>query len=311
MKRIAVVVPCYNEAQNLPHFYNEINKEFLNLPNYDFKILFVNDGSKDNTLEIIKKLSENKNVEFLDFSRNFGKEAATSAGINNSLEAEAIIMIDADLQHPICKLKEFIEKWENGAEVVVGLRSKNEKAGFTKNFGSKIFYKIMNSIGETEITPNATDFRLIDKKVAEEFSRLTEHNRMTRGLIDWMGFKRDYVEFTANGRFAGQASYSFAKLLKLALTSFVSHSLLPLKFAGYLGILTILSSGILGVFIILEKYIFHDPFNFKISAITQLAVLIVFLIGIILSCLGLIALYIAHISADTQKRPLYIVRERK
>lgn len=311
MKRVNIVVPCYNEAANLTYFYNEINKEFANLPNYDFKILFVNDGSKDKTLEIIKNLAENKNVEFLDFSRNFGKESATSAGINNSLEADAIMMIDADLQHPICKIKEFIEKWEAGAEVVVGIRNKNEKAGIVKTFGSKTFYKIMNSIGETEITPNATDFRLIDKKVAQEFAKLTEHNRITRGLIDWMGFKRDYVGFVANGRFAGEASYSFAKLLKLALTSFVSHSLLPLKFAGYLGILTVLSSGFLGFFIILEKYIFHDPFNFKISAITQLAVLIVFLIGIILCCLGLMALYIAHISADTQKRPLYIIREKK
>ncbi len=289
MKRVNIVVPCYNEEQNLEHFYSEIKKEISKVENYQFNIIFINDGSRDNTLKVIKKLAKNEDVSFLDFSRNFGKEAATSAGINNSSEADAVLMIDADLQHPVEKIKEFVDKWEAGAEVVVGVRLKNENASFFKKLGSKIFYKIMNAIGETEITPNATDFRLIDKKVVSEFAKLSEHNRITRGLIDWMGFKRSYVEFKANSRFAGNASYSFGKLIKLALTSFVTHSLLPLKFAGYLGVLTTIFSGLLGFFIILEKYIFHDPFNFRISAITQLAVLIVFLIGIILCCLGLIA----------------------
>jgi polyisoprenyl-phosphate glycosyltransferase len=318
MKQINIIVPCYNEEKNLEHFYNEISEELSNIKNYNFTLLFVNDGSSDNTLYYIKKIQVKNNsrkeedlrVSFLDFSRNFGKEAATSAGIENSTNSDALIMIDADLQHPIEKIKEFISIWEDGAEVVVGVRSKNEKAGLIKTIGSKIFYKVMNAVGETEITPNATDFRLIDKKVILEFCKLTEHNRITRGLIDWMGYKREYLEFTANERFAGIASYSFSKLVKLALTSFVSHSLLPLKLAGYLGFFTTLFSGLLGLFIIIEKYFLLDPFNLRISAITQLAVLIVFLIGIILCCLGLIALYIGLISADTQKRPLFIVREK-
>ncbi len=307
MKKINIIVPCYNESENIEHFYNEINKELAEIKNYNFTLLFVNDGSSDNTLEILKKLG----VRYLDFSRNFGKEAATSAGIQNSIDADAIIMIDADLQHPIEKIKEFINKWENGAEVVVGVREKNEKAGLIKTVGSKIFYKIMNAMGEIEITKNATDFRLIDKKVAIEFSKLTEHNRMTRGLIDWMGYRRDYVEFTANERFAGIASYSFSKLLKLALTSFISHSLLPLKLAGYIGIFTTFFSGTLGFLVFMNKYLLHDPLNMRVSPITQLALLIVFLIGIILCCLGLIALYIGLISADTQNRPLYIIREKR
>jgi dolichol-phosphate mannosyltransferase len=220
------------------------------------------------------------------------------------------MMIDADLQHPVEKIKEFLYKWQDGAEVVVGIRKENKKAGLIKIVGSKIFYKIMNAVGETEIIPSATDFRLLDKKVSIEFAKLTERNRITRGLIDWMGYRRDYVEFIANERYAGTASYSFSKLVKLALTSFVGHSLLPLKFAGYLGVFTTFFSGTLGFLVFINKYFLNDPLNLRVSPMTQMAILIVFLIGIILCCLGLIALYIGLISADTQKRPLYIVRER-
>jgi dolichol-phosphate mannosyltransferase len=317
MKKINIIVPCYNEEKNINAFINAISP-ILEKLNYNFKILFVNDGSKDNTLETIKneiqKFDKNKfknlEINYLDFSRNFGKEAATSAGIIESLDADALMMIDADLQHPVEKIKEFLYKWQDGAEVVVGIRKENKKAGLIKIVGSKIFYKIMNAVGETEIIPSATDFRLLDKKVSIEFAKLTERNRITRGLIDWMGYRRDYVEFIANERYAGTASYSFSKLVKLALTSFVGHSLLPLKFAGYLGVFTTFFSGTLGFLVFINKYFLNDPLNLRVSPMTQMAILIVFLIGIILCCLGLIALYIGLISADTQKRPLYIVRER-
>jgi dolichol-phosphate mannosyltransferase len=227
MKTINIIVPAYNEEKNISAFISAICAILVNLE-YNFKILFVNDGSKDNTLEKIKSEINNfdknkyKNIimNYIDFSRNFGKEAATTAGIQASIDADALLMIDADLQHPVEKIVEFIKKWEDGAEVVVGVRKENENAGFVKVYGSKIFYKIMNAVGETNITPNATDFRLLDKKVILEFAKLTERNRITRGLIDWMGYKRDYVNFIANERFAGTASYSFSKLVKLAITSF-------------------------------------------------------------------------------------------
>lgn len=313
MKSINVVVPSYNESENIQAFYTAIKGVLDKSLDYDFQLTFVNDGSRDNTLEEIKKLPKkegNISVNYLDFSKNFGKEAATTAGLNNST-SEAVIMIDADLQHPVELIPEFIQKWEEGAEVVVGVRTENKKVGFVKSVGSTIYYKIMSKISETDITPKATDYRLLDKKVVYEFNKLTEHNRMTRGLIDWMGYRRDYVHFKANARFAGEATYSKIQLLKLALSSFVAHSLLPLKFAGYLGILTTLISGFLGVFMIVEKYILKDPLNLGISPITQLATLIVFLIGIILCCLGLVALYIGLISTETQNRPLYIIREKR
>jgi dolichol-phosphate mannosyltransferase len=314
MKNISIVVPAYNESKNILHFYEEISKILNSLPSYQFTLLFVNDGSRDDTLTQIKSLpttSRNVSVNFLDFSRNFGKEAATSAGLANSLQADAVMMIDADLQHPVELIPDFIAKWETGSEVVVGIRTENKKIGLVKELGSSVYYKIMNSISETDITPKATDYRLLDQKVVEEFAKLTEHSRITRGLIDWMGYRRDYVYFKANERFAGEASYSKIKLLKLALSSFVAHSLLPLKFAGYLGLTTTLLSGTLGLFMIIEKYILNDPLSLGISPITQLTTLIVFLIGIILCCLGLVALYIGLISTETQNRPLYIIREKR
>lgn len=312
MQRISIVVPSYNESENIDSFYLAISKVLHTRNDEIFELIFVNDGSRDNTLDLIKALpSQDKNVvvRYLDFSKNFGKEAATTAGLHEAT-GRAVIMIDADLQHPVGLIPEFIEKWQNGVDVVVGIRTENKKAGLIKRIGSTTYYRIMNSISETGITPKATDFRLLDRKVVDEFKKLTEHNRMTRGLIDWMGYKRDYIYFKANERFAGVASYSKIKLLKLALSSFVAHSLLPLKFAGYLGIATTLLSGTLGFFMIVEKYVLGDPLGLGISPITQLATLIVFLIGIILCCLGLVALYIGLISTEVQNRPLYIIREK-
>lgn len=313
MRQLSIVIPTYNESDNINKFYSTIH-QVLNLQRqFSFELIFVNDGSKDRTLDLIKSLpTENQNVKvrYLDFSKNFGKEAATTAGLQEAT-GQAVMMIDADLQHPVELIPEFIKKWADGAEVVVGIRTENKKVGLVKSLGSRLYYAIMNKISETGITPKATDFRLLDRKVVDEFKKLTEHNRMTRGLIDWMGYKRAYVYFKANERFAGVASYSKINLLKLALSSFVAHSLLPLKFAGYLGIVTTLLSGTLGSFMIVEKYLLGDPLGLGISPITQLATLIVFLIGIILCCLGLVALYIGLISTEVQNRPLYIIRENR
>jgi dolichol-phosphate mannosyltransferase len=317
MKTMSIIVPAYNEGSNLEHFYAEITKVLQAIPGHTFEILFINDGSKDNTLEVIKKITTLHSskpashilLKYIDFSRNFGKEAATSAGLAEC-SGDAAIMIDSDLQHPVELIPEFITKWQYGAEVVVGVRSENKKAGLLKNLSSKTYYKIINSIGETSITPAATDYRLIDRKVIEVFNKMSERNRMTRGMIDWLGFKREYIQFKANPRFSGEASYSYAKLLKLALTSFISHSLLPLKLAGYLGTIITLVSGSLGLFMLVEKYFLGDPLNLGISPVTQLAVLIVFLIGVVLCCLGLVALYIGLIAGETQARPLYVIRER-
>ena len=312
MKSISIIVPAYNEEKNIPLIYSELQKIFKTLQDsYVFEVIFINDGSTDKTIYEIEKLANSDSqVKYIDFSRNFGKEIATTAALNNC-QADACIMVDADLQHPIELIPEFIKKWENGADVVVGIRKKNKSIGWFKKFGSKIFYKIINRIAEVKIVPNATDFRLLDKIVIEQFNRFTETNRMTRALIDWLGFRRDYIYFEANERVNGNASYSFWKLFKLALNSFISLSLLPLKFAGNLGLVITLVSGIAGFYILLGKYVFRTHFASTFSDAENLAILILFLVGIILISIGLMALYIANIHSEVIDRPMYVIRKKK
>jgi len=312
MKSISIIIPAHNEEKNIPLIYKELQEIFRPLSDqYAFNIFFVNDGSTDNTFKEIEKIAtSDPNVKYIDFSRNFGKELATTAALN-SCSGDACIMIDADLQHPIGLIPEFLKKWEEGYEVVVGIRNNNKSVGILKKIGSKLFYAIINQIAEVKTIPNATDFRLLDRMVIDEFSRFTETNRMTRALIDWLGFKRAYIHFDANDRLHGDASYSFWKLFKLALNSFISLSLLPLKLAGNLGIGITLVSGLAGCYIFLGKYFFHWRFASTFSDSENLAILILFLVGIILMSVGLLALYIANIHSEVINRPMYVVRKKK
>ena len=309
---ISVIVPIYNEASNIPGFFASLGHVLMAVPGHAWEVIFINDGSKDASAAELAKLAGSGNLEVktIEFSRNFGKEAALSAGLEEAKGAAAL-MIDADFQHPLELIPEFVKKWEAGAEVVIGVRKKNKNCGLIKRCGSFLFYKIIGSISRLEMRPNETDFRILDRVVIDEFKKLEERNRMTRALIDWLGFKREYIIFEANERADGHAGYSIGKLISLALNSFVSLSLLPLKLAGYLGILIVITDGPFGFYILLGKYIFHWPFATQFSGPAQLAFLITFLIGIVLSSLGLVALYIAHIHTEVLRRPLYIIRKPK
>jgi dolichol-phosphate mannosyltransferase len=311
MKMVSIVVPVFNEEGNIAAFHKTLI-DLLRplLSKYEHEIIFVNDGSEDSSGKIIETLAQqDARVRHIEFSRNFGKEAATTAGLNHA-KGDAAIIIDADLQHPIEKIPEFLKKWEDGAEIVIGIREKNIGEGVVKRLGSIIFYKLMGWIGETKIIPRETDFRLLDRKVIDEFNKLTERNRMTRGLIDWLGFRREYINFIASPRRAGKPAYGFLKLTKLAFASFVNYSLLPLKLAGYLGIFITSLAGLIGLFIFIERYLLNDPWELHFSGPAILAIIILFLVGIILICLGLIALYIASIHDEVSRRPLYITRKK-
>ena len=310
-KLISIVIPVYNEEENIPLVYEKIKEVSEKLSNYDWEIIFIDDGSTDNSENILEEMAKNNPlVKYIQFSRNFGKEMALSAGLD-AANGDAVFMIDADLQHPVEFMPEFIEKWQNGVEVVIGVRNKNKGEGLVKKLGSFLFYKIMNAIGETKIIPRATDYRLLDKKVVLAFRRFTEHGRMTRGLIAWLGFKRDYIYFDANERINDQPGYSNIKLTKLALSSIVAHSLFPLKFAGYLGLLITFLFGTAGFLLLVGKYIFNNSLAMSFSGPAQLAILIIFLVGLILACLGLVALYIANIQAEVVNRPNYVIRKKK
>lgn len=311
MKLISIVVPVYNEEKNIKILIDKLKEVIGGLSRYRWEMVLVNDGSADESQKEIEKIAENNlNVKIIEFSRNFGKEIATTAGIN-SCQGDACIMIDADLQHPPELIPEFIGKWENGAEIIIGIRNRNKNEGLVKRVGGWLFYKIINKISDTKLIPNSCDYRLLDRAVINEFNRFTEKSRMTRALIDWLGFRRDYVYFNTNDRANGKAGYSFIKLLKLAFSSFVSLSFFPLKFAGYLGIFIIITSGGLGLFILVGKYAFGIPWTLSISGTAILALVILFLVGIILSCLGLFALYIASIHNEVINRPIYVVRSKR
>jgi len=311
MKLISIIVPVYNEEQSLPELHERLDKVFDKLKeNYNFELIFVNDGSRDKSMQIINSICNNNNyAKFIDFSRNFGKEIATSAGLHHA-RGDAVVILDADLQHPPELIPQFLEKWTSDKQMIIGIRKKRLDKCLFKKTCSKLFYLIMNLISETGITANTTDFRLIDKKIINEFKNFTEHKRITRGILDWIGFDRDYVEFESPKRKYGKPGYSFIRLTRLAINSFVTHSLLPLKLAGYLGIFIVISSTLLGLYLIITQYILHK-WELPFSGTAQLAVLTLFLIGIVLSCLGIIALYIGNIHAEVTNRPIYIIKNKK
>ena len=307
---ISVIIPCHNESDNIKPLYADLYKTLLE-SNYTYEFIFVDDGSTDDTLKKIAKLKGNRTftIKTICLARNFGKEIATTAGLH-AAEGEAAIIIDADLQHPPSIIPELLYKWRDGADIVIGVRDSNsEFAGRIKRAGSAIFYKIMQRITDMEIVPGSTDFRLLDRNVVNEFNRFTERSRLTRGLIDWLGYKREYVTFTPASRQHGEASYSTKRLINLALNSFVTMSMLPLKLTGYIGIFITLLSGLAGVVIVVAKYIFNTPWGMSVTGTASLATLIVFLIGIVMASLGLIALYIASIHIEVMNRPLYVVRK--
>jgi dolichol-phosphate mannosyltransferase len=304
-KRISVVIPVYNEEKNISLAAEALEALFAELP-YEYEIIFVNDGSSDNSfLEIYRLSQRNNRIRGLDFSRNFGKETATSAGCHYA-QGDAVIIMDADLQHPVGIIPEFLDLWEKGNEVVYTVRNENKGASWLKRLTSRLYYWIFNTCTDMVTEPRSTDFRLIDKKVVDVFRKFPERERMFRGMIDWMGYKRAKVEFVANERLHGKAQYSYRKLFRLALNSFTSFSLLPLKFAGYLGVMITFISGILLVIMLITRW-FIDKSLF--SPIAILATSNTFLSGIILISLGFIALYIARIHNEVINRPLYIVRE--
>lgn len=305
---LSVVVPVYNEADNIDEFYGSLSKVAVVSP-YSFTVMFVDDGSTDNTAARITALPKTTiDYRLIRLSRNFGKEAAVSAGLANA-NGDAAIVIDADMQHPIEKIPEFISAWEQGADVVVGVRTSAGDGRWFKRLSSALFYKLVRSVSTTAIIPHETDFRLLSREVVDEYNKLTEHNRISRGLVDWMGYDRAIIYFDAHERKHGAPKYSYRKLTRLAINTFVSYSFFPLRFAGYLGSFIVIAAGALGVFIIIEQLLLSDPLNLNFSGTAMLALIILFLVGVILACLGLFGLYIASIQDEATGRPLYIIRK--
>lgn len=308
----SVVVPIHNESEGIKNFLDkELFPELEKIKKYRYEVIFVDDGSTDNSLEIIQEYAKKqKNIRVIALSRNFGKEPALSAGLATA-SGDAVITIDADGQQPPRLIPDFIKKWEDGADIVTGVRDHYTKHGLIQKIGSKLFYWLLRRMGNKYTVPGSTDFRLMDRAVVDEFNRLSEHNRITRGLIDWLGFKQEYIKYTYGARLAGKPSYGMKKLFKLAIDSFVSMSTTPLVVLGYLGLIITFLSGILGLFVIIQQYILGDPLGLYWNGAVQMAIFITFLIGIVLISQAITALYISHIHAETQSRPLYIINKKE
>lgn len=308
--KLSVVIPAYNESASVRTLHEKLLTPELKKLDMEAEIIYVDDGSSDDTLSILTEIAEHdKTVKVIALSRNFGKEVATTAGIAAST-GDATIMLDADGQHPPALTGEFIEAWKDGAQVVIGVRGDAPGYSPLKRFGSWFYNHVFNSVLDTNTAPNATDFRLIDHEVREAFLQLRERNRLTRGLIDWLGFERAYIPFNAEIRIAGSPTYSFRKLMKLASYSIVSLSLKPLLWLSWIGLSVTVVSFLLGLFIIIEQLILGDPWSLDFTGSAMLGVFISFLVGIVLMSEGVIALYIANIHEQTRNRPLYVIDKK-
>jgi len=308
-KVLSVVIPAYTEEQNIAFMYDAVLTSLQQIMGtYDYEMIFVNDGSKDSTWEEIEKLcAHDPRVLGLNLSRNFGKEIAITAGLEHA-SGDAVITLDADGQHPPERIPDFVQKWEEGYDIVYNQRPEIPDASFMKRFTSQCFYALFNAMSEFKLEPGATDYRLLDRAVVNAYLRFREKNRMYRGLIDWLGFNKTALVFDAKKRFNGNASYSYRKLLGLAINNLTSFSFFPLKFVGYIGSVIVSLGACILVLQMMDKIgLVHLGF----SNLGIVVVINTIMIGIVLMSLGLIGLYIANIHEEVIGRPLYITKGRK
>jgi polyisoprenyl-phosphate glycosyltransferase len=302
---LSIVVPVYNESDGLADFHNSLIRTLIETKE-PYEIIYCDDGSTDNSSDLIRKwCAKNPNIKLIKLSRNFGKEIAVTAGVHEA-KGQAIITIDADGQHPVNLIPNFLKAWRAGAKVVVGLRTGNQKEGPIKRYGSRLFFKVIGRLAGVKLVPNATDFRLIDHDVQQEFSRMTERNRVTRGLVDWLGYKSEFIEFKAGPRTAGKAGYSTGKLFKLAIDTIVSLSISPLYISAYIGAVVLPLSALTGLGMLINALV-GDPLSLHATGSAYFVVLLTFLVGILLVSQGIIGLYLSHIHTEAQNRPLYII----
>jgi len=307
---ISLIVPALNEAGNLQWHYEGV-KQYVTSRQLSYEIIYIDDGSTDDTLNIIKKICKHDPcAHFISLSRNFGKEAGLTAGLRVA-KGRTAVCIDADGQYPLETVDNFLEAWRAGAEVVIGVRNKNASEAFLQRLGSRCFYTVLKLLdSEQAVVSKSTDFRLLDRRVIDVYNELTEHNRIARNLIDWLGFRREYVTFDALGRHSGTPTYSLRKRLKLAGDGIIKHSTKPLKMIGIAGVAISFISAVAALFIAIETYILGDPLNLAVTGTGILALLLSFLIGVVLVCQGLLALYLENVYHETQNRPLFIIREQ-
>ena len=306
MDKLSIVVPCYNEQETIMLFYEEMNKVMKEMPKQSFELLFINDGSKDDTLTLLRQLAKkDKKVRYLSFSRNFGKEAGIYAGLENAT-GDYVAVMDADLQDPPMLLKEMYETLKTEDYDVVATRRVTRKGEpVIRSFFARMFYKLINKISKVEIVDGARDFRLMKRNVVEAILNVQEYNRFSKGIFSFVGFKTKWLEYENIKRSAGTSKWSFWKLFLYSMDGIMAFSTVPLSIAAILGLLFCLVAFILIIFIILKTLLYGDP----TAGWPSLVCIIFFTNGIQLFCLGIMGQYFAKMYLETKRRPIYIVRE--
>ena len=306
MKKLSVIVPSYNEEASIPLFYKEIDKISKKMKDIEFEYIFVDDGSRDNTLEIVKSLRESdKRVRYVSFSRNFGKEAAIYAGLVVA-NGDYITLMDADLQDPPSLLPEMYNLIINDDLDVVGTRRVTRKGEPPiRSFFARMFYKIINKMSNVEMVDGARDYRLMKKKVVKSILSMKEYNRYSKGLFAYAGFKIKWLEYENIERVAGETKWSFWKLFKYALEGIIAFSTTPLVIISVIGLIMFMVAFVTVILIVVRKLIFGDP----VAGWASLVCFILFTSGTQLLCLGIIGQYLSKTYLEVKKRPIYIISE--
>lgn len=305
-EKISLVVPCYNEEESLPIFYKEVNKVSKEMKMVDFEFLFINDGSRDNTLGILRDLAKNdKRVRYISFSRNFGKEAGMYAGLSNAV-GDYVAIMDADMQDPPMMIKDMYDSIKNEDYDCVALyTSSHDDYTLLRKFFTKCWYKLIGAISSTPQVPGARDFRLMKRKMVDAIVDMGEYNRYTKGIFSFVGFDTKWIDYKTPNRVAGKSKFNFIKLFKYALEGILAFSTMPLVLSAFLGVLFCLISFIAIVVIIIKTLAFGDP----VSGWPSLACIVIFMGGIQLFFLGIIGMYLSKTYLEVKRRPIYITKE--
>ena len=305
MKKISIIIPAYNEEEALPALMERITKFADDTKDYDFEFLFVNDGSKDRTIELIKEYREkDKRVCYVDFARNFGKETAMKAGIDYAT-GDAVVFLDADLQDPPEVITEMIKYWEEGYDDVYAQRNSRKGETWMKKFTSKMYYKVLQDLTNVPIQKDTGDFRLLDRRCVNALKVMKESQRNSKSMFSWIGYKKKAIFYDRDPRIAGKTKWNYSKLINLAIDGITSFTTSPLRISTFIAIPTFLVLFVYFIYVVAKSFIVHQP----IQAFQATILLILFFSGIQIMLFGIVGEYLGRIFNETKNRPLYLVNE--
>ena len=305
MKKISIIIPAYNEQESLPILYERLTKLMDSMENYQFEVLFINDESKDKTIEIIKELRQkDERICYVDFARNFGKEIAMIAGLDYAT-GDCVVFMDADLQDPPELIPELVKYWEQGYDDVYAKRRSRKGETWLKKFTSKMYYRVLQHVTKVEIQEDTGDFRLLDKRCVNALKKLRESQRNTKSMFSWIGYKKKEVLYDRDPRVAGSTKWNYVKLMDLAIDGITSLTTSPLRLSTFIAIPTFIVLFVYFVYVIAKSFIIHEA----IQAFQAIILLILFFSGIQILLFGIVGEYLGRIFNETKNRPLYLVNE--